>query len=198
MSKIINDVEIGQSYEIQGIDIIINIFQLNSTFLSLSSNTNFIFCENIIRDYYNLSSSITFIKFQTTNENKNSLLNKIEYQAYYKKEILNLSICNNKNINMSINESNEFPMLFQISPIIIPPESKQIYDQTKTFYSIINKTKEELIKNISVLIENIIIGQNYEIKGEDFIVKISPTNTTHLSNSTHVNFTKCENILSTL
>ena len=195
MSKIINDVEIGQSYEIQGIDIIINIFQLNSTFLSLSSNTNFIFCENIIRDYYNLSSSITFIKFQTTNENKNSFLNKIEYQAYYKKEILNLSICNNKNINMSINESNEFPMLFQISPIIIPPESKQIYDQTKTFYSIINKTKEELIKNISVLIENIIIGQNYEIKGEDFIVKISPTNTTHLSNSTHVNFTKCENIL---
>ena len=51
MSKIINDVEIGQSYEIKGIDIIINIFQLNSTFLSLSENTNFIFCENIIRDY---------------------------------------------------------------------------------------------------------------------------------------------------
>ena len=58
-----------------------------------------------------------------------------------------------------------------------------------------NQTKEELIKNVTKLIENIEIEKTYEMKGEDFTVKITPTNATSLSNSTHVNFTKCENIL---
>ena len=39
------------------------------------------------------------------------------------------------------------------------------------------------------------IGKNYEIKGDDYLVTIRPTNATYLESETHINFTECENIL---
>ena len=60
---------------------------------------------------------------------------------------------------------------------------------------IFNGNKYELVKNLTYIINSIIIGQKYKLKGDDFILSIKPTNTSYLNNSTHVNFTKCENIL---
>ena len=59
----------------------------------------------------------------------------------------------------------------------------------------INKTKEDLMKNLSSIIDDIKIGQIHKKIGEDFTVLIYPTNSTYLTNVTHVNFSKCETIL---
>ena len=61
-----------------------------------------------------------------------------------------------------------------------------------------NKTnikKEDIEKELSEIINNIEIGKNYEISGEDFTLSIKPTNSAPTENSTHVNFSNCENVL---
>ena len=60
---------------------------------------------------------------------------------------------------------------------------------------IINKSKEELIDNLDDIITKIDIDKKYEIKGKDFILRISPTNESLYPNSTHVNFGECEKVL---
>ena len=191
LTKIINDIEIDKYYEIKAKDIIINIYPLNSTLLSLLTNTNFELCESVLKIYNNISESSVITIVQMENKNQDYLLNKKGYKVYNNKEQLNLSICNNKDIDIKISESKEFRTFFEISDIYL-------FDNiTKIFYASTNKTKEEIIKNITKLIENIKIDQKYEIKGDDYNIKISPTNATYLSISTHVNFKKCENILRT-
>ena len=60
---------------------------------------------------------------------------------------------------------------------------------------IINITKENIIKELPSIIDNIEIGQIYKKKGEDFSILIYPTNSTYLTTITHVNFSECEAIL---
>ena len=55
--------------------------------------------------------------------------------------------------------------------------------------------KNDLINNLTELINEIIIGQKYKITGDDFILEIRPTNASFLENTTHINFSKCETIL---
>ena len=54
--------------------------------------------------------------------------------------------------------------------------------------------KEELVHNLTNFITSIRIGKNYKIIWNDFVLNIEPTNSTLNKNSTHVNFTQCENI----
>ena len=76
-----------------------------------------------------------------------------------------------------------------------------IYSDTSTYKEeqmIKNKTdikKEKLFENLSNIINSIEIGKIYEIIGKEFELIIKPTNSSILENSTHVNFSKCENIL---
>ena len=58
-----------------------------------------------------------------------------------------------------------------------------------------NISKEELKENIPKLINSTEINKIHEIKGYDFTLIIKPMNSSILENSTHVNFTQCENIL---
>ena len=51
------------------------------------------------------------------------------------------------------------------------------------------------MERIPKIIQYIEIGKNYEITGKDYTMKITPTNATSIPSSTHVNFSKCENIL---
>jgi hypothetical protein len=55
--------------------------------------------------------------------------------------------------------------------------------------------KFELIKKIPKIIEDIKIGENYEMIGEDFILLIRPTKSFINFNSTHVDFSTCEKLL---
>ena len=54
--------------------------------------------------------------------------------------------------------------------------------------------KEELVHNLTNFITSIRIRKNYKIICNDFVLNIEPTNSTLNKNSTHVNFTQCENI----
>lgn len=96
--------------------------------------------------------------------------------AYSENNELNLSLCENNNICFN--------------------KAYYHYDNiTKKYYTCLNKTKEQLIQNLSELFENVEIGETYEIKGEDYNIKISPTNATDLSSVSHVNFTECADLL---
>ena len=60
-------------------------------------------CENILRDYYNISDSriITFLQLEIINDNDKSLINQVEYQAYDdNKTLLDLTICNKTKIEV--------------------------------------------------------------------------------------------------
>ena len=94
-------------------------------------------------------------------------------------------------ITSLINQSVIIPseMITDINPPISHNSRKIIKKST-------NKTKEELINNLDSLIEDIIIGNIYEIKNDDYEVKIRPINYKEFeSGSTYVNFLECENTL---
>ena len=181
ISKIMQDIEIGHNYEIKGKDITINIYPLNTELLSTLINITFEQCEKKIRNNNNLNNSsiITFLEFKINNSN--SLNKQILFQVYNNKSLLNLNCtCNEFDINIS--KSYEFPDLFQISPIIKDKETET--NIITTYYDSIfnrNMTKEELVNNLEKIMEEVIIGEYYEIKGNDYNMKISPTNTTYLS-----------------
>ena len=174
ISEFILRIEKKKKYEINGSDIIIYISPINSIFYNDSKREKMTFCEQTLKNYYDISSSelITFMQIEVNNSNINN------YAYDEKNQLLNLSLC--EDINICYKKT-----YYQYDNI------------TKKFYTCLNKTKEQLIQNLSELFENIEIGQTYEIKGDDYNIKISPTNATDLSSASHINFTKCIDLLRT-
>ena len=59
-----------------------------------------------------------------------------------------------------------------------------------------NKTKEEISNNLDEIIRDVDIGKVYDLKGNDFEIKISPINFNEYKySSTYINFLECENTL---
>ena len=59
-----------------------------------------------------------------------------------------------------------------------------------------HKTKEDISYNLDNLIKDVEVGKIYEIKGDDYGVKISPINfKDYEGSSTYINFLECENTL---
>ena len=172
ISELILRADINKKYDINGSNITVYISPINSTFFKGSIQEKMTYCEQTLKKYYNISSSeiITFMKIEMNNKS-------ISNYAYNEnRELLNLSLCNDNDICYN--------------------KAYYHYDnKTKKFYTCLNKTKEQLIQNLSELFDDVEIGQTYEIKGDDYYVKISPTNTTDLSTVSHVNFTKCVDLL---
>ena len=87
----------------------------------------------------------------------------------------------------------------QIIENIILTKSSILDEKTenKDKYEIVelSVSKEDLIENLTGLINSIEIGQRYEYIGEDYNVIIKPSNSTCLESETHINFTQCEKIL---
>ena len=162
----------------------ISIGSINSTFFEPPENVNFTQCEGILKTNYNISSSSVIILFKIESNNTNSSTNDIEYYTYDDNENrLNFSLCIEKK-KFIINSSLCYKELYF-----------SYLEEDNKIYACLDKSKEELIINISEIIEIVEIGKNYEIKGNDYYLKINPTNATYLSSVTHVNFTKCEEIL---
>ena len=72
-------------------------------YLQNSTHVNFTKCENILREKLNISSSryITFLQLEINNKDEQSLINKVEYQAYDdNRNVLDLSLCNDSNIQI--------------------------------------------------------------------------------------------------
>jgi hypothetical protein len=106
LPSIIRNIEKGHIYEKKGEDYTILIYPLNANSPDLTSKThvNFTNCENKLRKYYNISDSVilTFLQIEIENVDSKSLINQVEYQAYDgNTTLLNLSICDDVNINMT-------------------------------------------------------------------------------------------------
>jgi hypothetical protein len=100
---LINSIEVGKNYEIEADEFSISIKPTNSSYLENATHVNFTECEKIIREKFNMSNSriITFLQIEIKNKNEKSLVNTVTYQAYNdNKTLLDLSICNNTNIEI--------------------------------------------------------------------------------------------------
>ena len=94
--------------------------------------------------------------------------------------------------NEDIEENTQIEINFEAKSSIL--EEKTEY---KDKYEIIELpiSKEDLIENLTGLINTIEIGKNYEYIGEDYNLVIKPSNSSCLESETHINFTQCEKIL---
>ena len=76
-----------------------------------------------------------------------------------------------------------------ITPAVTLPSIQIIKEDT------IDIKKEDLIKEIDKVINEIEIDKIYKKIGDDYSILIYPTNSTYLTSTTHVNFSQCESIL---
>ena len=102
IDNIIDIIEEGVNYHILSDDYSLKINPTNSSYLESNTHVNFTECENILRDSLNISSSkiLTFLQLEIYNHNEKSLTNKVEYQVYYNKTFLDLSVCRDSNIQI--------------------------------------------------------------------------------------------------
>ena len=103
LTEIIKMIEIGENYQIIGNDFNLVIKPTYSSFLENLTHVDFKQCEEIIRNSSNISNSriLTFLQLEIKNTNEPSLVNQLEYQVLDdNKNILNLSICNDTNIEV--------------------------------------------------------------------------------------------------
>ena len=103
MEYIFQNKEPGKTYKIKGDDYIIIIKPSNSTMEPNSTYIKFTECESILREHYNISDSsfITLLQIELYNDNSNSLINQVEYQAYGENFTkLNLNLCKDANIHI--------------------------------------------------------------------------------------------------
>ena len=103
IQNITNSIKIGKTYEMFGNDFVILIKPTTSPDIPSFTRIDFSSCEDILRNYYKIYKPriITFLQVEINNTNDFSLINQIEYQAYDDdKNLLNLSLCNNSNINI--------------------------------------------------------------------------------------------------
>ena len=103
ITNILKDIEPGQTVKIKEDYYTIIIKPTNSSIEANTTYINFTECESILRGHYNISNSsfITLLQLELFNNNSNSLINQIEYEAYDENFTkLNLSLC--KDIKIQI------------------------------------------------------------------------------------------------
>ena len=130
----------------------------------------------------NITNSSFTDNFSSINISDSSLSSDISTLSY---EVLNTTHSNDPSLS--------------ISDTIYSDSTSYLYSSILIENNIIrNKTdikKDEIIDKIDEIIDSIEIGKNYEITGEDYTLTIKPTNISSLETSTHVDFTKCEEII---
>jgi len=104
LSNIIDEIQVGQKYKINGDDynIIISPTKMTNTFKS--TYIEFSLCEHILRKHYNLSSTeiLTVLQIEIEDKNEKVLTSQVEYEIYNeKKEKLNLSYCHDVEIKVN-------------------------------------------------------------------------------------------------
>ena len=113
---------------------------------------------------------------------------------YLPTTIIETSLSTNiKDLSTIIIETSLSTNIKDLPTIII--ESK---NSNKIIKKTIDSKKEDFVKNLSQYMEDVDIGQVYEIKADDYEVKISPINfNEYKDSSTYINFLECEKTLRT-
>ena len=155
-------------------------------------NTHYIFSDEAFSESELFNTDLNSLLNYSTNKSEENIIysteNLIEENTSYindfSEEISNsVKIYNNSYIDYITTK------LIEKTDIVIQ-EGEMIIERTT-----INQTKEDFLNDMDKAIQNIEIGKNYEIKGNDFTITIKPTNTPPLPNTTHVEFDECEQIL---
>ena len=105
IDDVLKNKKIGINYEIEGKDFIITIKPTNSTIFEDKTKVDFNECEKLVRGKYNISNSsiISFFQMEINNNENKALYNQIKYLTFdEQKRILDLSICDNIDINYVI------------------------------------------------------------------------------------------------
>ena len=104
INEIMENYETGKIYEIFGDDYNVKISPINNNnYKNISTYIDFLYCENKLRDYYNISKNdiLTVLQIEINKNNENSLINQVEYAIFdINKKRLNLSICSNEPIKI--------------------------------------------------------------------------------------------------
>ena len=104
LSNIIDEIEVGQKYKINGDDYNIIISPIKMTNSFKSTYIEFSLCEHILRKHYNLSSTeiLTVLQIEIEEKDEKVLTSQVEYEIYNeKKEKLNLSYCHDVEIKVN-------------------------------------------------------------------------------------------------
>ena len=144
ISNILNETETGENYEMNGKDFNLIIKPTNSTFHNDSTHVNFQNCEEILRKNNNISDStiLTFVQLEVDNEEENFLINSVEYEVYDdKKNLLNLSVCNNTDIEVvhlikdNFNDLSFISSFFDSNIDIFNINDSFYHDNCKAYYN---------------------------------------------------------------
>ena len=106
LDGIMENITIGNKYIIYGNDYNISIYPINDLNIFQSTFVDFSLCENILRIKNNLTNNetLTFFKIEIDKMDDKALTNQLEYRIYnHKKEVLNLSLCENIMVKVHYN-----------------------------------------------------------------------------------------------
>ena len=156
------------------------------------------FDNNIIENTYKENKSSSII-VTTPSTYKNSLISQtlniptsfITEELKPSEEILEPSSYKNSHFSQTLNIPTSFITETSKLPII-----DNTYIEVKNEEIIINKklsiTKEDILENIESIINDTKIGEIYEIEGKNLSILIYATNSSSLTNKTHISFEECE------
>ena len=155
-------------------------FNMNNDCNSL--NTFSLIYNNSINDYTlitdcNFTNCKTCLHSQSTDEIIETTLPKIINK-------------DTTDIPTSIYVSDYMSILSNLSSTII-----EVIEEEEIIKKYLDISKDEITNNLKEILKEIKVGKNYEIFGNDFNLKIKPTNSTVFDNKTHVEFDECEKIL---
>ena len=128
--------------------------------------------------YNKQTNQINNYATQTKIISTDSYINDLSSEEKKSEEILTSNIYTEKNLN--------------IENTTIPKAIEQIKELTLPKANI---TKEEILENIELIMNNTVIGETYEYQEEDFSILIYPTDSSLLTNKTHIDFIECESVL---
>ena len=169
LQNIINSIDITKNYEMVNEKFTMNIRPTNLSDIPTSTHINFSNCENILRNYYNISESriLVFLQLELNNKNEKSLVNQVEYQVYDdNKTLLDLSICKDTNIkvfySVKSNSSMDLSTLYSFKDLNI-----DIFNIKDKFFTDIC-TPYSNSENDIILMDRIIdFYQNYSLCDEN-------------------------------
>jgi hypothetical protein len=165
LDKIINGIEIGKKYEIDGNDYNIRISPVNLIDTFNSTYVEFSLCEEILRKKCNLTEDeiITILQIEIDKLNENALTNQVEYEIYSSdKKKLNLSYCNHVKITVNYEIINPSlinkTMVSQYSDLGI-----DIFDNHHSFFNDLCYSYDNTESDIILKDRVIDIFQNYSL-----------------------------------
>ena len=203
---LIKEDNIIPSTENNQINIMTSIYKLETSIITVetdgtekSSSLNYIIDSNTI-----MTTEINQINIMTSIYKLETSIITTETNKIEKSTSLNYIIDTNTIMTTENNQINIMTSIYKLETSIITAETNKIEKSTSLNYiidsntiisNVLNISKEEILNNIGNILTQIKTGVYYEMKGEDFTMIIKPTNTTPLSNKTHVEFDECEYIL---